>query len=417
MKKLRFLAPAATLLAVFACSPVEAGWGSRGYHSGGSSGYASYGYASGGSSGGSYGSYGSSGGYSSYRSHGSYGSHGSSGGGLLSRLHAKIHRHIAAKRARHASHGSSGYVSYRSHGSSGYSSYGSSYGSRGYAGYGSSSHGSSGYASYRSYRHYSYASGGSSGGHSSGSTYSYAAPLVYQSHSVAPVVSGGYDSGTILDQPYSEGVILDGGQVAPQADPAPQDAPAPADATAPEAAAPAEARLQADAALITVAVPATARVTVNGHPTTSEGPIRQFMSRGLKAGYTYAYEIVVEDESGGQTSRETKTLRVRAGDKERLVFAAPQAESVETALTVHVPDDAKVTLAGNATAAEGQTRVFRTSQLREGEVWDGYEIAVTVVREGREVTKKKTLRLVAGSEQELAFDFAGEAASAKLAAR
>jgi len=392
MTQFRFLAPAATLLAILACSPADAGWWHR-HHasSGGSSGYVAYHASSGGSSG--YASYGSSGGSSGYASYGSSGgSYGSSGHHRVG-LFARLHAHIAAKRARFASHGSSGYTS---HGSSGYTSHGSS---------GYSSYGSSGYVS-------SYSSHGSSGhvayhapSASSGASYSYSAPVVTYSE---PVIYGGYESGAVHSQPYIEGSATEGDLNGNAVE---------ADQPVADEAASASARVQADAALITVSVPASAKVTVNGHPTTSEGPIRQFMSRGLKAGYTYTYEVVVESTVDGQMETDIQTVRVRAGGAERLVFKAPESKGLETALTVHVPGDAKVTLAGNQTIAKGPTRVFRTRQLNAGESWSNYEVQVTVIRDGREISKRKTLSLVAGSQRELNFDFDGEVANASLASR
>lgn len=365
-----------------ACNPAEAGWGLRAYGSSGGS-YGSSGYSSHGSSGHS--SYGSSG-YAAYRSH------GSSGGGLFARIKA----HFAAKRAAWASHGSSGYSSY---GSSGYSSYGSS----GYTTY--RSHGSSGAASYGSSGAVSYGSAGSSG-HVSYHSYSQATPAVSGGVSVShasPVVrsSARQVQPTYAARSYATEVQ----------EPLTQASSASASRST------ASAQVADDAALITVAVPAAARVTVNGHPTTSDGPIRQFLSRGLKNGYTYTYLVAVETEVDGRSSTETKSIRVRAGDAQRLVFSEPQANEVETAVTVHVPEDATVQLAGNPTAAKGATRVFRTRQLSAGESWDNYEIKVTVVRDGRALSKRQSLRLSAGDTKELTFDFDGEVSEASLARR
>lgn len=421
MKRIRMMVPATVLLAGLMSSPADAGWGVHrggyGASSGGaSSGYASYSVGSYGSSGGSYGSSGGS--YGS--SGGSYGSSGgcSGGPGLLSRIHTAVHSHIAAKRARHIarrSHGSSGYSS---HGSSGYSSYSSS----GYASYNSSgqasyrrsyaSHGSSGSSGSSGTVRYSvpsYSSNGSSGYASSGyssSSYGYAVPQVqYESQSVGTPVYGDYSEGTVIES-HPQGTVIESGDAAPAADAAP--APAPAKEAVKEAV-PAEARIQQDAALITLAVAADARVTVNGHLTSSEGPIRQFMSRGLKEGFTYTYDIVVETVVDGAPQQQTQTLSLRAGDTERLVFSAPVSDKVETALVVLVPEDAQVVLAGNSTKATGEERVYRTKQLTKGQVWEGYEVTATIVRDGREVTQTQVLRLEAGSERKLVFDFDNEA--------
>ncbi len=361
MNRVRFLfsvAAAAAAVALFS-SPADAGWGSFGSHgshgSYGSSGYSSYG-SSGSSGYASYRSHGSSG-YASYSSHGSsgYASAGSSGGSYRRvGLLQRIRQHFHAKRARfHSSGGSSGYSSY--YGSGGSSGYTTSYGA--------SSGGSSGYSA---------SHGGSSG-----------SPVIY--HSARNQVSGPtyYSADAGSAEPASSTV---------------------------------NASVAADTALLTVSVPEAARVTVNGHETTSTGPVRQFMSKGLQAGYQYSYDIAVETEIDGETVTERQTVSVRAGQAERLVFDPAANRGVQTALTLHVPEDAEVTLAGNATAATGQVRTYRTSQLRAGETWNDYAIEVAVTQNGQRVVKQKTIALKAGSEQELEFAFTAPA-DAVVAAR
>ncbi len=186
-------------------------------------------------------------------------------------------------------------------------------------------------------------------------------------------------------------------------------APAEGGAVAP----PAEARIERDAAILTVSVPEDAKVYVNDRLTTSEGTIRQYVSRGLMPGYTYTYVVRVEQVVEGQPVVETRSMQLRAGAMERLVFDMPQSDvkvaaqpnANETALTLEVPQDAVVTLAGNPTNMEGQLRTFRTTQLGAGEVWDDYKVTVTVLRDGREVTKEKVIQLVGGQNEHIAFDF------------
>ncbi len=168
--------------------------------------------------------------------------------------------------------------------------------------------------------------------------------------------------------------------------------------------------IESDAALLTVAVPSDdATVTVNGHPTTSDGKVRQFMSRGLKDGFVYTYVVEVRYQVDGQEKSESKSVRLRPGDIERVVFDAPvvakaAAEPV-TVVKLHVPSDAQVTLAGNATDGSGTTRTFRTKQLKAGQQWAGYTIRVTKLVNGQLVSKERTLDVHAGSTTELTFDF------------
>jgi uncharacterized protein (TIGR03000 family) len=73
-----------------------------------------------------------------------------------------------------------------------------------------------------------------------------------------------------------------------------------------------------------------------------------------------------------------------------------------------VPADAKVYLAGNATKASGETRIFRTTGLTTGKSWDGYTVRVELDRGGKVETKEETISLKAGESREIRFDFGGD---------
>ncbi|WP_430451140.1 TIGR03000 domain-containing protein [Rhodopirellula europaea] len=368
-------------------------------HAGSSGG--SVGASSGGSSGGYTAAYASSGGSSGGSSSGY--SRGSSGGGLAGHLRQKI----ARIKARH--HGSSGGYVVKANYSSGGTSYSSG---------GRSSGGSSGgyYAPSVSYS--SAYSGGSSGGSSGG--VSYAAPMSYapaMSHSVpmiesAPIYSAPIQGETIIDGGVPMGeTIIDGSII---------DSGASYETRKPT--------LDDDAALLTVAVPVeSARVTVNGHETTSDGMVRQFMSRGLKDGYLYTYEVVVTYDVEGEERTDKRTIKLRPGDMERLVFNQTEAASdeegdeeedqfsavettqPETVVQLHVPADAKVVLAGNETNGFGTVRTFRTTQLAAGENWENYTVRVLLESNGRQLSQERTINVAAGDTVELNFDFDDQA--------
>lgn len=382
MRKLRVLSSVAVICAAFtAGQPAQAGFGlfgghgsNGGYASGGSTGGAGYGSSGGYTGGASYGGasgYGSSGSYAAaYASYGSAGGYGSSGGsvGPIRRLAAKIHAHHAAKVASRHSSGS-GY------GSSGSAAvYRSSYGSSG----GSSSYGSSGGGSV------SY-SGGSSGSTSYSSGYSTSAPVMSspEYHSYAPMMG----SNSTRNSGYDSGIV--------------------AETAAPETI---EATIDSDAALLTVSVPEDAKVTVNGLSTSSKGAIRQFMSNGLKEGFVYTYVVNVTFTAADKT--ESKTVKLRAGSTERLVFNEPSPVKTvsvpvapETVVTLRVPASASVNLAGNDTKGDGIVRTFRTRQLADGQKWANYTIRVSMVIGGVPVTKERTIDLKAGDSHEFVFDF------------
>jgi uncharacterized protein (TIGR03000 family) len=409
---------------------VAVGLGGEVQAQGSSGGYASSG-----------GSYGSSGGYSA-----AYGSHGSSGGGgLLSHLRSKLHAHRAS-----ASHGGSsgGYASY-SASSGGASSGGASSGGTAHVGLlkrwaakvharhsgssggassggassgGSSSGGASsgGYAS--SYASYSASSGGSSGGYatsvasysggSSGGAVSYSAPVVSMDSISSPVYESPVIESSYQSYPTYESAPISSGSTSSHG--------AANDINSNATYASAKPTLDDDAALLTVAVPSdNAVVTVNGHPTTSEGSIRQFMSRGLKEGYLYTYVVNVKYTVDGKEVVDSKSVKLRPGDTEQLVFepsevASPEAtdqvstekvNSLETVVELHVPANADVVLAGNATKGYGEVRTFRTKQLKAGESWKNYTVSVTAMVDGRRVTKQRSVDVHAGDQAKLEFDF------------
>ncbi|WP_404307388.1 TIGR03000 domain-containing protein [Neorhodopirellula lusitana] len=385
---------------------------SGGYSLGSSGGNASSGGSSGGVRVASYSA--SSGGASSggASSGGASSGGASSGGGLFSRIHARIHARHAARRA--ASHGSSG----------GYTVARSSYSSGG-----STSNGSSG--GYYSSASISSGSHGSSGGYSA--PVSYAAPVQYSAPLIqsAPMIESSYPmessypSGTIIDSssyPIDGGVIHGGS--APMGGSVIDGAIINSGASY-ESQKPA---LDDDAALLTVAVPVEgARVTVNGHETTSDGMVRQFMSRGLKDGYLYTYEVIVTYDVEGREMQDSKTIKLRPGDMERMVFmqdeeavseeaaSAPSeatqvstpatVEATETVVQLYVPANAEVTLAGNKTSGFGRVRTFRTTQLADGQSWKNYTVSVAATVNGKTVRREQTVDVAAGDSVELTFDF------------
>ena len=105
---------------------------------------------------------------------------------------------------------------------------------------------------------------------------------------------------------------------------------------------------------------------------------------------------------------------MQAGETIDLSFGAGEQlaaeEAATTELTLHVPADAKVTLAGAATQQTGETRTYATDALTAGQEWDGYVVRVELERDGKTLVEEKTLSIVGGENYELSFDFAEEAA-------
>jgi uncharacterized protein (TIGR03000 family) len=214
--------------------------------------------------------------------------------------------------------------------------------------------------------------------------------------------SATYESSTVQPAESGETVVE---EAAPAAKPPAAKKPAkPADADA--------AAVEADAVLLTVSVPSDATVVVNGHKTQAVGLVRQFKSRGLKPGFVYTYVVDVTYTVDGAELTESKSFKLRPGTSEVVDFAAnttvavgTETKDLTTVVQLHVPADAKVTLAGNPTRGDGELRTYRTLQLKAGEVWSGYTVRVTTEINGQAVSQERTIDLVAGSTNDLAFEF------------
>jgi uncharacterized protein (TIGR03000 family) len=83
------------------------------------------------------------------------------------------------------------------------------------------------------------------------------------------------------------------------------------------------------------------------------------------------------------------------------------AKSTTTRLTLHVPEDAKVSLAGVETKQNGETRQFSTTRLAPGQSWNDYKVVVEVERDGRTLSEERIITLRGGDAQELSIDLDG----------
>ncbi len=72
--------------------------------------------------------------------------------------------------------------------------------------------------------------------------------------------------------------------------------------------------------ILTVWVPYDAKVTVNGLKTTSTGSRRQFISYGLKPGFSYKYVVKAEVIQNGQLVEDTRTVTMTAGEITAVAF-------------------------------------------------------------------------------------------------
>jgi len=156
--------------------------------------------------------------------------------------------------------------------------------------------------------------------------------------------------------------------------------------------------------LLTIDVPANTKIYVNGRLTKSTGQHRSYITRNLAPGFAYTYNVKAVLNNDGQEIVKTKTVDLRAGGREAVVFDM-KPENPVTSLTLLVPEAAKVTLGGVETTSTGARRVFSTSTLAEGEQWSEYKVVVTINNDGQPITKEQTISMNAGEKRELSFDF------------
>jgi uncharacterized protein (TIGR03000 family) len=104
----------------------------------------------------------------------------------------------------------------------------------------------------------------------------------------------------------------------------------------------------------------------------------------------YASTRVIYD--GVATSRESSTV----------IASAP---AVKTSLTIHVPAEAKISLAGVDTKQSGELRQFATTRLAAGQTWDGYKVVVEMNKNGQTLHEERTIKLIGGEAQELSINF------------
>jgi uncharacterized protein (TIGR03000 family) len=104
----------------------------------------------------------------------------------------------------------------------------------------------------------------------------------------------------------------------------------------------------------------------------------------------YASTRVIYD--GVATSQPSSTI----------VASAP---AVKTSLTIHVPADAKVSLAGVDTKQSGEVRQFATTRLAAGQTWDAYKVVVEMKKDGQTLHEERSIKLVGGEAQDLSITF------------
>jgi uncharacterized protein (TIGR03000 family) len=104
--------------------------------------------------------------------------------------------------------------------------------------------------------------------------------------------------------------------------------------------------------------------------------------------------------SGGRVYGVVASSEASNSSGEAAATAAPK-----TRLTLHVPADAKVTLAGGVTKQRGEIRTYSTTKLPADETWENYEVVAEIERDGRVFRQQRIITLTGGQSQELSIDF------------
>jgi uncharacterized protein (TIGR03000 family) len=80
-----------------------------------------------------------------------------------------------------------------------------------------------------------------------------------------------------------------------------------------------------------VTLPADAKLTIDGEPTTSTSESRLFVTPSLTPGKTFYYELKATVVRDGKTETVTKQVAVRAGADTRVNIEIPEAAADATA--------------------------------------------------------------------------------------
>ena len=157
-------------------------------------------------------------------------------------------------------------------------------------------------------------------------------------------------------------------------------------------------------AILSLKLPREAQVYINDRLTRTPGEVRNYVSRRAQPGQANEYRIKAVVNRDGKEIVRTQTVNLEPGAKKTV--ALDFDKPVVTTLALKVPSDATVRLCGNGTAAVGRTRLYATQSLEDGEVWKDYKIEVSVVRDGKTITREQTVDLAAGETRLVSFDFA-----------
>ncbi|QEG24168.1 TIGR03000 domain-containing protein [Mariniblastus fucicola] len=160
-------------------------------------------------------------------------------------------------------------------------------------------------------------------------------------------------------------------------------------------------------AILSLDVPKDAKVFINDKLTRTSGTTRSYVSRNLIRGKEYRYRVKVVSEVDGKDVVKSRVVTMRGGEQNEVAF---NFDPIVTRVVLSVPEDAKVIIDGKETSTAGAFRSFATQRLKSGK-WDDYSVEVSVVRDGKTLTRKEKFDLAAGEFRFFEFDFDQSAAN------
>ena len=168
-------------------------------------------------------------------------------------------------------------------------------------------------------------------------------------------------------------------------------------------------------AVLGLSVPKDAKVYINGKLTATPGTVREYVSRKLKSGKSYSYQVKAVIERDGERIVRSKLVRIQTGTSQLVEFdfTRPQV----TKLVLKVPADAKVLLDGQETQATGNRRVFSTEKLTDEQSWKDYQVEVRYQVAGKQVVRKHSLTLRAGATEVIEFGSGSQVSGAQVASK
>lgn len=87
---------------------------------------------------------------------------------------------------------------------------------------------------------------------------------------------------------------------------------------------------------------------------------------------------------------------------------SPVDVAMPASITVLLPDDARLFVAGTEMQSTGSVRKFATTRLNPGQKWEEFTIRAEIVRDGEISWMHKTVTLGTGESRQVHFDFDGE---------